>query len=155
MKPLIKTSLKIAILFIVSFNYNFCQAQPSYGEIRGTTKDAKSFEILDYATIVIKQDGILKASTSSDENGKYIITNLPAGEYTMEVTFIGYTKYVVFGVKVNSGAITFVNCQLKIKSEEYIIDDGCWFTLCIPLINETDNKRTLYSKDILRMPMRD
>lgn len=126
------------------------------GEIRGKITDAKTFSLLDYTTIVVKQDGIVKASTSSNECGDYSINNLPAGEYTLEVSYIGYTKCQVNGVLVKTGDITFWNLQLNINHQASFIDDGDFCGLrYIKLINETDNITTIKSKDILRLPMRD
>lgn len=124
MKPLSKITIKIAILLIASFISSICSAQSPYGEIRGKVTDAKAKSILDYATIVVRQDGIVKASTSSDDNGDYVIKYLPAGEYTLEVTYIGYTKYITSGIVVKSEAITFWNCQLSINNHTVFIDDG-------------------------------
>lgn len=154
MKPLIKTTAKIPVLFLLFFVASICNAQSNNGQLMGKIKDAKTLSILDYATIVVKQDGIVKASTSSDEYGDYTIVNLPAGEYTLEVSYVGYSKYVVYGIKVTSQAITFFNCELKVI--EYHSDCLIYIhTPCKKLIDETDNKRTMQSDEILKLPMRD
>lgn len=154
MNHLIKTTAKISVLFLLFFVASICNAQSNNGQLMGKIKDAKTQSILDYATIVVKQDGFVKASTCSDEYGDYTIANLPAGEYTLEVSYVGYTKYIINGIKVNSQAITLFNCVLKEKDEENSIDDFCGLHY-VKLIDETDNKRTMQSDEILKLPIRD
>ena len=154
MKPLIKTSAKIPVLIISFFVAGICNAQTNYGLLKGKIKDAKTQSILDYATLVVKQDGVVKAFATSDEYGDYTIANLPAGEYTLEVSYVGYSKYVVYGIKVNSQAITFFNCELKVI--EYHTDCTTYIRFsCKKLIDEPDNKRTMQSNEILKLPLRD
>jgi len=154
MKPLIKTTAKISVLFLSLFVASICYAQTNYGQLKGKIKDAKNQSILDYATLVVKQDGVIKAFATSDENGDYTIANLPAGEYTLEVSYVGYSKYVVYGIKVTSQAITFFNCELKLI--EYHSDCLIYIhTTYKKIIDETDNKRTIQSDEILNLPMRD
>ena len=154
MKHLIKTTAKISVLFLLFFVASICNAQSNNGQLMGKIKDAKTQSILDYATIVVKQDGFVKASTSSDEYGDYTIANLPAGEYTLEVSYVGYTKYIVNGININSEAITLFNCELKVT--ENLSDCPIYIpTTYKKIIDETDNKRKIQSDEILTLPQRD
>ncbi|SVD24260.1 uncharacterized protein METZ01_LOCUS377114, partial [marine metagenome] len=59
----------------------------SYSSIHGKVTDSKTNQDLMGANIML--DGTM-LGTASDENGHYIITNVPIGNYTLRVMFIGY-----------------------------------------------------------------
>ena len=48
--------------------------------------------------VLVKELGV---GTVSDEQGEYIIVNIKPGRYTIEVTYIGYSKVVLKDVVVN------------------------------------------------------
>jgi len=83
-----------------------------YGAVKGKVTDADSKERLMYATIVIK--GTTRGTTS-DIEGKYILTNLAPGEYTLDFSFIGYEK-VERTVQVEAGKTVVVNVELRPRS---------------------------------------
>ncbi len=148
----LKHYLSALVLFLLT---NFGYSQSNYGEIRGKVTDKKTRSVLDYATVVVRKEGILKASTSSDDNGDYYIKGIDPGEYDVEVTFVGYKKYQATGIKVTSGTITFWNIEMSVKSddgEELGGVDVIRFKK--KLVEEDGNKNTLTSKDILKLPQR-
>jgi len=59
------------------------------GIISGTVTDAQSGNVLPGANVVIEQ---LQRGSPVNGQGKYEITDLPAGTYTVKVTFIGYNE---------------------------------------------------------------
>ena len=141
----------LVILFFTSWSYS----QSNYGEIRGKVTDKKTRSVLDYATVAVKKEGIVKGSTSTDENGDYFIKGIDPGEYDMEVTYVGFKKYRVTGIKVTSGSIKFWNIEM-----ETIGDDGVDLGPVTvagtrgELMNVDENKKTLSSKDIMKLPQR-
>lgn len=155
MKTLFKNTVRITVLLTVLFISNLCQSQSLTGEIRGKVTDKTTRAILDYATIVVKQGDLVKASTSSDENGNYFIKGIDSGTYTINVTFVGYTKYMATGIKVTSGCITFWNVELSVK-----IDNGRdlqaveIISFKRKLVEEDANKSSLSSKEIRKLPQR-
>ncbi len=111
----LKHYLSILVLILLS---GLGYSQSNYGEIRGKVTDKKTRSALDYATVVVKKEGIVKASTSSDDNGNYFIKGIDPGEYDIEVSYVGYTKYMAEGITVNSSKITFWNIELSVASED-------------------------------------
>ncbi|MCF7922979.1 MAG: TonB-dependent receptor [Candidatus Marinimicrobia bacterium] len=75
------------ILFMVGINQSI--AQTRYGRINGVLRDAQTGEPLLYANVSLKGTGI---GAASDNSGYYIITGIPAGNYTMQVTVIGHER---------------------------------------------------------------
>ena len=154
MKTLFKNSVKIALFLIASFTANMSAAQTTHGEIRGKVTDKATKEILDFATIVLKQEGIVKASTLSDENGEYTLKGLNQGIYSMEVSYISYKKLIMLKLEVKAGQITFFNVQL----EQIKFDHGHYIRIQCPannLIYDVETRKTLRSQAILKLPIRD
>ncbi len=95
-------------LFFISSLATSATAQAT-GTILGMVLDERTNDPLIGANIQIK--GTL-AGASSDINGHYVILNVQPGEYTLQVSFVGYlTKEKI--IEVNAGKETNVNFQLK------------------------------------------
>ncbi|GAA4276498.1 TonB-dependent receptor domain-containing protein [Aquimarina mytili] len=86
-----------AFLFLFSI-FLLSSAQPSneaiVGTIKGKVIDKNLKQPIPYATIVIA-DGANKIISGgiSTENGDFLITDIPKGNYTFKVQFIGYTTH--------------------------------------------------------------
>ncbi len=59
-----------------------------YGIVKGIVKDAVNHEVLPAATVAIKNKGW---SVLTDKDGNYLIHQLPAGSYELEVSYLGYS----------------------------------------------------------------
>ncbi len=71
-------------------------AQPSgEGVVSGTIKDKATSEPLGFAnvTLVNKADTSLVRATTSDEDGRFVFTAVPAGDYLIECSYIGHESY--------------------------------------------------------------
>jgi outer membrane receptor for ferrienterochelin and colicin len=79
------------------------------GTITGSVKDAQTGEPLPGANILIVGTSL---GTASDLNGEYTLPKVPAGEYTLRVTYIGYEQ---LEVRVKIVAEAKVNQDLKLK----------------------------------------
>ncbi len=79
------------------------------GTITGTVTDQSSGESLPGATVQVVEDEI-GAATSAD--GTYRLTNVPAGEKTIEVSFVGYQS-TQRTVTVEAGGTVTANFQLQ------------------------------------------
>jgi len=64
-------------------------AQSPYGRINGFLKDAETGEPLLYANVSLKNTGI---GAATDNAGYYIITNIPPGNYTLQILMMGYER---------------------------------------------------------------
>lgn len=97
--------LTTAFLWLLSIGIAFGQS----GSISGTVTDAQSGNVLPGANVVIKE---LQRGSPVNSQGKYKISNVPAGSYTLTVSFIGYNK-TTKTVKVASGEQSKVNFALQ------------------------------------------
>ena len=83
--------------------------QASGSSIEGTVTDTRSKGPLMGANIML-DDTMLGAA--SDENGYYIIKNIPIGTYTLRAMFIGYESYEK-EVKIEADEKYVVDINLK------------------------------------------
>jgi outer membrane receptor protein involved in Fe transport len=100
------------LLFVVDISFS-----QTRGLIRGKVLDSKTDEGLPGANVVIKGTYY---GASTDIDGNFIIQNVSPGQYTLEVSMIGYTITQQTGVKVIPGQ----DAELTIKLEETVLAIG-------------------------------
>ncbi|RMF54770.1 MAG: carboxypeptidase-like regulatory domain-containing protein, partial [Calditrichaeota bacterium] len=92
-------------LFFVSLLY-----AGTTGKIVGTVRDSKTGEPLIGANVVLEgtQMGI-----STDQDGYFVLINVPPGVYTLTVHYIGYASASIENVRVRVDRTTTQNVQLS------------------------------------------
>jgi len=80
------------------------------GTIRGVVRDKETGEPLIGVNILIKGTYY---GASTDLDGTYIITDIEPGEYTLELTYIGYKVIQRTGVKVEAGKTLTLNFEME------------------------------------------
>ncbi|MGL5785541.1 MAG: TonB-dependent receptor [Bacteroidales bacterium] len=78
----------VALLFVVSIQPALSQSKNTDATIMGHVVDATTGEHLPYITIALKGTTI---GTVTDGSGHYFLKNLPAGDFTIVASSIGYT----------------------------------------------------------------
>ncbi|MEM6644402.1 MAG: TonB-dependent receptor [Bacteroidota bacterium] len=96
----------ITCLLTGMFQYVFAQAV-----VTGTIKDDENNEALPGATVLLKGSGL---GSLTDLNGKFTITNVAAGDYTLKVTYIGFGT---LEKQVTVGSQTLDLGEIKLKEE--------------------------------------
>jgi outer membrane receptor for ferrienterochelin and colicin len=81
----------------------------SGGTLRGTIKDAKTKEDIIGATILVQ--GINKGA-ATDINGFFSFAKLPAGTYSLKISFVGYETKIYENVKILTDQVTELNLGL-------------------------------------------
>ena len=95
----------LTILPVVLFSAAFAQT----GIIRGTIIDAKTDEPLIGASVLV--EGTTNGA-AADLDGNYIIQNVPAGTYTLVVSYVAYNQVTREGVAVESNQETVVDFEM-------------------------------------------
>ncbi len=95
------------ILFVSIVANVFAQGT---GKISGTVADKKTGETIIGASVKVL--GVNKA-VATDIEGRYIIGDLTAGNYVLEVSYIGYSIKNITAIEVNEGNTTAVNVTLE------------------------------------------
>lgn len=84
-QSLMNQYFKYIVLGLMLISIAFGQSR--YGRINGFLRDAETGEPLLYANVSLKNTGIGAASNNS---GYFIITNIPPGQYTLQIRMMGY-----------------------------------------------------------------
>ncbi|SMD06398.1 TonB-dependent receptor [Pedobacter nyackensis] len=96
----------ITVLFVIISATVFAQT----GKISGKISDKKTGETLIGVTVKIK--GTTKGS-STDVEGRYVISALTAGKYTIEASYVGYTTKSIADVEVTGTGTTSVDLIME------------------------------------------
>lgn len=98
-------------VFIIIFS---AETQAQTGVLQGRIVDAVTSEPLIGASITIEG---LKLGAQSDENGAYIIKEIPQGTYTLKAAYVGYRPLIKNQVLIERG-VTQLNFELSEDSKE-------------------------------------
>ena len=96
----------IVLSLIIVHLSNFVYA----GNIKGTVSDKGSGDFLPGANVFLEGTNY---GTSSDRAGNYTINGVPDGDYTLIVTYVGYSDYSN-SVSVGPDAVTH-NAQISVS----------------------------------------
>lgn len=69
------------------------QAQNS-GTVSGKITEKSNNAPISYATVSIKDNGKVVSGVNTDDNGDFVIKNLALKNYTIEIQYIGFRKYI-------------------------------------------------------------
>jgi outer membrane receptor protein involved in Fe transport len=89
--------------------------------ITGTVRDKKDNSELIGVNVLIKGTSL---GAVTDVNGKFIIKNIKHGEYDIELSYIGYNKTLLTGIKLKSGDTKDLQISLiptSVTSEDVVI----------------------------------
>jgi len=89
------------------------QAQTIFGRISGTVRDTAGATIPNANVIVSNVATNLVRNVPSDEDGFFTVTNLPVGNYNVEVEKTGFKKAVHSGVSVVADARLTIDVTLE------------------------------------------
>ncbi len=102
---MLRKLLSTAIVCLLAIGTAFAQS----GSLSGTVTDAQSGEVLPGANVVIQD---LQRGAPVNAEGEYEITDIPAGTYTVNVTFIGYNESSKT-VEISAGESVTLNFALQ------------------------------------------
>jgi ferric enterobactin receptor len=95
---------KIILIGLLIFTNiaGMCQ-QTGNGKIQGKVTDSTSAGTIEYATITLFEKGNKKAltGTTTDSLGRFELTGINEGSYTIMVEFIGYHPYTITNVEIS------------------------------------------------------
>lgn len=114
---------KIILLVAIALSPIMALAQNSTGILKGKVIDKSNNEALIGATVYIKT---LNKGAVTDVNGQYEFKGIPAGKYSVEVSYIGYVKNTVKEVKVSAGMATVLDIEMLVDASsisEIIVTD--------------------------------
>ena len=92
----------------------------STGVLKGTVTDIKTKEPLPFVNVILKRDGKLIKGSTTDFDGVYTIKPIPSGKYTIEVSALGYHRFVREGVLVKPTGFTICDVSLGVDTSAVI-----------------------------------
>ncbi len=117
------------------------------GAITGYITDAETGEPLIGANVLLVGTSY---GSATDINGRYYLTNVPASNYNVQVSYIGYNHFV-FNLLVKEKNVANVNIPLLqegITVSEIVVTDTK------PLLNKsTTNSSRIMSEDVNQLPI--
>lgn len=107
------------------------------GRIAGTVTDANTSETLPGVNVFILGT---QFGSATDFDGNYVIPSIRAGEYTIQVSFVGYETKQFTGIRVNNGETTRLDIEigeavLSTENEVVIVGDA-------PLVDVEESSST-------------
>ena len=116
MTTLLKTFIRLftqclSFLFIL-FLSSVSNAQNPTQTIRGTVVDKVSQSPMPGAVIQLLNTQPVKGTTAN-ENGLFILKDVPLGKQSIKVSYIGYKEYTLPNITVNSGKEVVLTIQLE------------------------------------------
>lgn len=105
-------------LLVISFGAVQIKAQSTTdGAIGGTVTDP-SGSVIPAASISTKNLGTgSSASASTDGSGRYLVTHLAPGTYSLEVSASGFAGFRASSVTVEVGRVTTIDARLDVKTQ--------------------------------------
>ncbi|MCB0586026.1 MAG: carboxypeptidase-like regulatory domain-containing protein [Phaeodactylibacter sp.] len=100
--------IKGLLLLLFAFILNTALAQ-SGGTIRGNVYDEDTGEPIIYGNVLLEGTNY---GTNTDFDGFFSIGNLPAGDYSLKITYLGYDS-IVADIKLKEGAIVYKSLYMK------------------------------------------
>jgi hypothetical protein len=110
---MIRYKIKISffsLVFILHIS-QACGQQPYTQVIRGTVVDSYSGSPLPGANIILLNSDPPKG-VSADENGIFVLNNVPVGRQSLQISFMGYKTVVLSKIIVSSAKQVILNIEL-------------------------------------------
>ena len=111
------TAALFSLLFLSATLSSTLHAQAvAVAEIDGVVTDASGRVVPNAEVIAVETDKQLAHQSASDVAGHFILANLPAGPYQLEVKAPGFKDYRQTGISLGVGQTTAINVQLTVGS---------------------------------------
>ena len=124
MRPVFIFVIVLAVVFFISTFSVSAQDKVRTGVIKGAVMDTDTKAPLIGANVIIVDT---KKGAATDIDGKFILLNVPVGNYTLQFSYIGYEPMKKTDIIVRSERITFVQAELTlsiIKGQEITVTAG-------------------------------
>src|ERR1700692_3267510 len=99
-----KFGLQVVVVLIVAGAFAAVNAQATtVGSISGTVRDPKGAAVPKAEVLIQAETSGLSRTVISDDNGFYLASSMPVGQYTISTTPQGFKKTVANGVELHVG----------------------------------------------------
>ena len=118
------------------------------GKIKGTVVESTSNEPLDAATVrLLSSNGsTMQAAVASEEDGAFLFTDIPAGDYLLMVTYIGFEP-VYQPVQVTSDTESVNVGSVEMEESIIMLDE----VLITAEYNESKSDKSVFKNALSRL----
>lgn len=111
--------MKKVIIFITAILLlgGTLNAQTIKQNIRGEVIDAQTRQPLPYASIIVLDSEPFIGTTSNDD-GNFVLENIPVGRHSIRVSMVGYETFVANEVLISAGHNPKISTRLEPKTHE-------------------------------------
>lgn len=123
--------MKVQLLYLFAFFPGFLFGQVY--SISGIVSDDNNNPISYANVVVLNDDSETVTGAMTDENGYYIIENLPSGDYNLKISFLGFkTELISFSLSKSK------ELNIKLNEEKEVLDEVNIIAKRPTLSKETD-----------------
>ncbi|MBC7927670.1 MAG: carboxypeptidase regulatory-like domain-containing protein, partial [Bryobacteraceae bacterium] len=140
-----------ALLALVFLTVNPLPAQVLYGSVTGSAIDPTGQGVPNAAITVTSEGTGVARTATTDDTGRYTVTNVDPGNYRILVTAPGFRKFESTGNSVRANSVTRVDLSLTLgEVAESITVAG---DAAVLQTEKTDVSATLVSKEVAELPL--
>src|SRR6266576_1792158 len=147
---ILAVSFLVFCLFALAFGQS-AGAQVLYGSVTGTVSDQSGAAVAKaHLTVTNRATGVAR-ETDADENGHFLITDIPPGSYDLKVTATGFKPLTQTNLTITANTIKTVDIGLQVGSvSEQVTVEASTVNL---QTEKTDLHTELTEQAILIMPL--
>src|SRR3981189_295810 len=140
----------VCVLALLIFSAASAAAQQISAVVRGTVTDPSGAAVTAEVTAVQRETGFTRTVTS-DQQGAYLLVELPVGHYKLFAEAKGFRKFVQEGISldVNQNATVAIHLAVGIPTQEVRVQANA------PLVETsvTSLGKTVQEREILGLPL--
>jgi hypothetical protein len=149
-----RIALRITFVFVLMLacaTAAWSQSQSINGTIRGRVSDGTNASLPD-ATITVENKALgFTRTVKSNQDGYYVLPNLPLGTYVVTVTKQGFANLRATNVAIQAGSEAVIDAPMKLSNVETTVE----VTSAVPIVESTTVNvgRTISEIEIQNLPL--
>jgi hypothetical protein len=150
-KKMLHLTAAVCVAMLLYMNVSVCAQQLGAATLRGVVKDPNGAVIVGAAIAATNVATGATRATKTNEEGAYVLTNLPPGEYEVEAEAKGFVLLKHVGVMLLVGQSQTADFDLQVAGETIVIDDR----FAAPLIDTYSSKvdQVIDEREIENLPL--
>ena len=113
--------MSLSAFFAILLAPRSLRAQSDLGKISGFVKDPSGATVPN-AKVTVRNNTGVERQVTTNESGYFVITNVPAGLYTMTVEAAGFQKYQTTNNKLDPAADLVIDASLTVGSASQTVE---------------------------------
>ena len=141
----------VCVLAILIFSAASASAQQITAVVRGTVTDASGGVVTNAKVTAVQRETGFTRTVTSDQQGAYLLVELPVGHYKIFAEAKGFQKFIQEGISldVNQNATVAIHLAVGIPTQEVRVQANA------PLVETTVTSlgKTVQEREILGLPL--